>query len=124
MTTITEPQFDKLRQYLDVDARMHITAHGHWSLDAGKLHAALEEAGVAVEGAVKPTFTYAVALYGDKAADFVLGEKERLSVHVSRAETPELAVAQAAVERGDGLGTFDQADLLEAGHLLASVERL
>ena len=43
---MTNEQFEKLRRYLDDDAQMHIKAHGKWGLDAGKLHAAMESAGV------------------------------------------------------------------------------
>ena len=43
-------QFELLREYLDRDCQMHLSApHRCWSLDAGKLMAALEHAGIAVD---------------------------------------------------------------------------
>lgn len=38
--------FGKLRKYLDEDAQAHIAAHGKWTLDEGKMQAALEAAGI------------------------------------------------------------------------------
>ncbi len=124
MTTISEPQFQALRAYLDEDAAMHIAASGKWRLDAGKLEAALDEAGIEVSGSTPLQSRYAVAAYGEKAGNGFLGEAERLSIHVVEAKNAELARATAALERGDALGSFDQVDLLEAGHLMTAVERL
>lgn len=45
---ITQAQADRLREYLDTDAQAHIGVHGKWTLDAGKLAAALDAAGIQV----------------------------------------------------------------------------
>lgn len=68
-SVISLAQLERLRRYLDDDARTHIATHGRWRLDAGKLTTALEEAGVKVEGSDLPVFNYAVALYGEQAGD-------------------------------------------------------
>lgn len=49
-TTISKVQFTLLRDYLDGDCQMHLSApHRYWQLDSGKLITALEHAGVAIE---------------------------------------------------------------------------
>jgi hypothetical protein len=59
-TTITEVQLMLLRDYLDDDCQMHLSApHRCWRLDSGKLMAALEYAGIGVEFADgDETWTY------------------------------------------------------------------
>jgi hypothetical protein len=93
MTTITNHQFEALRSYLDEDARSHIKRHGKWRLDAGKLQAALEGAGIVVKGEDGGS-RYAVAIYCDR--DGELPARESLSLFVVRANDQKDALEVAA----------------------------
>ena len=48
LSQISGQRMEALRRYLDADCQGHLRAHGKWRLDAGKLAAALEAAGVVV----------------------------------------------------------------------------
>jgi hypothetical protein len=63
---VTQDQFEALRKYLDEDCQFHPKkGKGKWRLDAGKLQAALEHAGILIE-----EVRYVPAL---RSFDFVVG---------------------------------------------------
>lgn len=107
---VTRQQLEVVRKYLDDDCQMHLAGGGKWKLDAGKLDAAFEAAGILAQEENKTSL--------EDLKLFTMYSDGYTSLH-SLSRRVELAEGTG----GRGLSTPEGLPHIDLGHLEIDIHR-